>query len=92
MAGEGVGGGVGSGVPPAATFRSAMENEGDGGGLMAPVGVVGFVREQIVESFQSAEQFGAGIEVGRPVSSALVEVVAIRLGEAQCFPVGVVFD
>ena len=44
-----------------------MENEGDGGGLVALIWVVGFVGEEIVEPFQGAEQFGAGIEVGRSI-------------------------
>ena len=53
------------GVPPAAPFWAAMENEGDGGGLIAPVGVVGFLGQEIVEPFQGTKQFGAGTEVGR---------------------------
>ena len=92
LASDGVRSGVGSGVPPTATFWPAIENEGDGCGLIPSVGVGGFVGEEIVEPFQGTEQFGAGIEVGWGALVAPIEVVAIGLGEAQCFPVAVVFD
>ena len=52
--------------------------------MIAPVGVVGFVGEEVVEPFQGAEQFGAGIEVGWGALVAPIEVVAIGLGEPQC--------
>ena len=91
MAGDGVGGGVGSGVPPAASFWAAIERKRDGGGLITPVGVGGFVGEQVVKSLQGAEQFGAGIEVGWGSFVGLVKVVTVGLGESKCFPLAI-FD
>lgn len=69
-----------------------MENEGDGGGVVALIGVVGFVGEEIVEPFQCTKQFGAGVEVGGLVWMALIEVVAIGLGESKLLPLCVVFE
>ena len=48
--------------------------------MVALIGVVGFVGEEIVEPFQCTKQFGAGVEVGGLVWMALIEVVAIGLG------------
>ena len=92
LAGDGVRSGIGSGVPPTAAFWPAIENEGDGGGLIAPVGVVGFVSEEIVEPFQGTEQFSAGIKVGLGAFVGPIEVVSIGLGESKRFPLGVLFN
>ena len=60
--------------------------------MITPVGVVGFVGEEIVEPFQCTKQFGAGVEVGGLVWMALIEVVAIGLGESKLLPLCVVFE
>ena len=69
-----------------------MENEGDGGGLIAPVEVVGFLGQEKVEPLQGTKQFGAGIEVRWCALVAPIAVAAIGFGEAQCFPANVIFD
>ena len=54
LAREGVRGAIGSRIPPAATFWTPIENKGDGGVVVSPDWVVGFVGEQIVKPLQSA--------------------------------------